>query len=293
MKQLLIVKSTTSLNGGCSTPNDLSPIAEGAIAFYELGENKFLDKAPSKNFGIALGRSNNSPAFVIPEVDFNTLTVNLAEPSKGGAFSANVTIPTVTEGSIYTLVLIKNGTVPHERNTWTATETAVKGDTATTIATKLANYFKNMAATGSLNVEATNSGAQVTVTGKTVGEAWTLKGADAISSIAINTTVAQPAIGDAAYIKNLASMCAAGKGFTDTDIAGRDVYPDYPEAVEDLDYAVFTLRFAVGRDSAKTRDERVSQLVHIAVPTTSAAYSSIKTILPTGDVSNETFKPAD
>lgn len=36
-------------------------------------------------------------------------------------------------------------------------------------------------------------------------------------------------------------------------------------------YAIYTLRFQVGRNSAKTRDEKVWQLVHIAVPTTMAS----------------------
>lgn len=43
-------------------------------------------------------------------------------------------------------------------------------------------------------------------------------------------------------------------------------------------YIVYTLRFQVGRNSAKTRDEKVWQLVHIAVPNTSALVSKLDTI---------------
>ena len=43
-------------------------------------------------------------------------------------------------------------------------------------------------------------------------------------------------------------------------------------------YIVYTLRFQVGRNSAKTRDEKVWQLVHIAVPNTSALVGKLDTI---------------
>ena len=98
---------------------------------------------------------------------------------------------------------------------------------------------------------------------------------DELSGTTFSTnTAAEPTIGDKAYIQDLASQCAAGKGFTDTHNNGDGIYPGYPEAVQDLiptttagaaGYIVYTLRFKVGRDSAKTRDERVAQLVHIAV----------------------------
>lgn len=280
MKQLLLVNSAAALNGGTSTPQDLTNMVKGGIGFYHLSDtSKWLAAAPTEDFAIVLGRGTNSNPIIIPEVDYDTLSVVKAVPSAGVKFSADITIPTVNPGETYTLVLVKNGTVPHERNTWTATETAQDKDTAVSIAKKLGDYFKAMAATGSIDITVTVASAKITITGVVTGEAWTLKAADALYGTTINTTVAEPAIGDKAYIANLASECAAGKGFTDVYPDGATIYPGYPEDVEDKQYNVYTLRFAVGRKSAKTRDERVSQLVHVAVPVGATAAATLDTMI--------------
>lgn len=283
MKQLLLVNSTAALNGGASTPKDLTGMAMGSIGVYHLDDNTaWLAAAPTKDFAIVLGRGTNSVPLIIPEVDFDSVSVVKAVPQTGNAFSAEITIPTVAAGKTYTLVLVKNGTLPHERNTWTATYTILPGDTSTTaanVAKKLGDYFSAMAATGSIEVTVAVASAKITITGKNVGEGWTLKAGDALYGTTITTTEAQPAIGNKVYMQDLASKCAAGKGFTDTYADGASVYPGYPETVEDKQYNVYTLRFAVGRKSAKTRDERVWQLVHVAVPTDATAASSIDTII--------------
>jgi hypothetical protein len=99
----------------------------------------------------------------------------------------------------------------------------------------------------------------------------------------VSVTYGRKAIGDKADIQDLASRCAAGKGFTDTYRDGDTIYPNYPETVEDTTYNVYTLRFRVGRDSAKTRDERVWQIVHIAVPDEATAGKAIEDMLPVGN----------
>lgn len=277
MKQLLIVNSSAKANGGLTAPTDLSGMEFGGFAAFYPDATSFLSSAPTKDFALALGRGKNSPAFVIPEVDFKSLTVTVAEPKTGVAYKAEVTIPTVATGSTYTLVLVKNGTVPHERNTWTATETIPVGTTSTSaaIAEKLGKYFQRMADTGSLNVKVTVASAKITIEGLIKGEAFTLKAADALSGVTITETRAEKATGDKAYVEDLASRCAAGKGFNDTYQDGDSIYPGYPEPVEDTTYKIVTLRFAVGRKASKTRDEVVYQLVHIAVPTTSSQASTI------------------
>lgn len=281
MKQLLLVNSTAALNGGAATPKDLTGMTMGSIGFYQLDKpDSWLSSAPTGDFAVVLGRGENSLPFIIPEVDYDTVSVVKAVPQEGTKFKAELTVPTIVPGKTYTLMLVKNGTVPHERNTWTATHTVLKDDTSTTaanVAEKLGNYFKAMAATGSLEVSVTVASAKITIEGVNVGEGWTLKAGDALFGTAITTTVAEPAIGDKAYIADLASKCAAGKGFTDTYADGESIYPGYPETVEDKQYTVYTLRFAVGRKSAKTRDERVWQVVHVAVP--QGAPGTIDTLL--------------
>lgn len=291
MKQLLIVNSGKALNATGATPYDLSGLEAGAITFFELGGSAALSDMATKNFGIALGRPNGQRAFVIPEVDIHTLSIVKASPKLGTAFKRKFTFPTPVVGKDYTVVFIKKVVVPHERNTWTCMITA----TTTTAATEAAKMVDAIEAKLGDKFTVTASGAAITIVGKTIGEQWEAKFADNLTGTSwagsTDFVDAEPTIGDKAYIQNLASQCAAGKGFEHTAPEGREFIPGYPEAVEDLTpnaggttgYAVFTLRFQVGRDSAKTRDEKVWQLVHIAVPVTNSSMTTINKILPVGN----------
>lgn len=301
MKQLLIVNSTKAINanytgGSTVTGKDLSGLDEGAISFFELGSDTVLSAAPTKNFGIALGRGKDKVPFIIPEVDIKTLNVTWAQPKLGAAFKRKFTFPTPVVGKEYTIIFVKKTTVPHERNTWTcsivATTTTAATEAAalkTAIENKLNDYFT-----------VTVASSAITITAKNIGEQWECKFADNLTGTSwagsTDFVDAEPTIGDKAYIQDLASRCAAGKGFNNTEQSSQDLIPGYPEVVENLvpntsgtdgastaGYAVCTLRFKVGRDAAKTRDERVWQLVHIAVPITNASYETIKGILPEGD----------
>lgn len=296
MKQLLIVNSGKALNATGATPYDLSGLEAGAITFFELGGSSALSAAPTKNFGIALGRPNNQRAFVIPEVDIKTLSITKALPKLGTAFKRKFTFPTPVVGKDYTVIFVKRVVVPHERNTWTCTITA-GSTTAATEATAMKNLIEAKVG-GNFNVSV--STAAITITCKNIGEQWEIKLADGLTGVSFAGSTdfveAEPTIGDKKYIENLASQCAAGKGFNHTAPEGREFIPGYPEAVEDLTpntsgangastagYAVYTLRFKVGRDSAKTRDEKVWQLVHIAVPLNNSSFSTIDDILPEGN----------
>lgn len=283
MKQLLIVSKTPAYAYNVSDANDLSALGAGSLLFFNLSDNSKITAVPAEDFGIALGRPNNSAAFVIPEVDVNTLSIVKAEYSAGAAFTATITVPTVAAGNTYTVVLVKTGTVRGERSTWTATETIPFGDTSATansIAAKIRAHFKALADAGTLDITVSGSSAAITITGKNKGEGFVLKGADDMASVAATSvTVATPPVGDVNYIKNLASQCAAGKGFDYTEGSGKEIYPGYPEAIDGTMYNIYTLRFKVGRKSAKTRDEKVWQLVHIAVPTNASSKDAIEAIL--------------
>ena len=171
MKQLLIVNSAKALNakkdsaGAAVTPNDFSNLAEGAISLFELGGSTVLSAAPTKNFGIALGRSGNVLPFIIPEIDINTLYITVTQPSAGQKFKAEITIPTPVEGNNYTLVLVKKGTSINERFKFTATEFVPAGTsmTAAAIATSLGNQFKNYASNGTLAINVTIASAKITI----------------------------------------------------------------------------------------------------------------------------------
>ena len=283
MKQLLIVKSSAALNGGASAPKDLSGMTEGAIGFFALDDyTAWLSSAPSKNFGIALGGGDNKPAFVIPEVDVNTLRITKSPYAAGSAYAASLTLPSGTGGKSYTLVLVKLGTgINGDRYKWTKSVYVPAGQSMSgaDIAKKLRDGFQALVDAGAINVTIGGSSSSFTLTG-VVGDSWKLTAGDDLYGTTITeTTKGVKTVGDKAYIQDLARQCAAGKGFTNTDLESQHIYPGYPEAVEDKHYTVFSLRFATGRLSGKQTDEKVWQYVHIAVPEDSAALATITSIL--------------
>ena len=303
MKQLLIVNSAKAVKTGVA--DDLTVLDAGQIGFFHLspdasganeGKVTFFNTKPTENFGIALGRGANVPAFVIPEVDVNTLNVNFAAPVAGNVFETKFTFPTPVVGKEYGVVIIKKGVVPNERNTWYASIVA-KTTTAATEAAALVKAIKDKT-NDVFAVTASNSGAVVTITGLNIGEGWAVQLVDGLAGTAFTTNYpveAKPNIGDKAYIADLAQKCAADKGFVYLDQASKDLYPGYPEAVEDIaqadiatkGYTVFNLHFATKRMSGKTGDEQVWQYVHIAVPTNNASLDTIKAILEQPVLPNE------
>lgn len=273
MKQLLIV--TNNAFGTAETEGKA-----GVITMRKLSDQSILSTKATENFMISLGRGDKLLPFIIPEVDINTLKITKAQPTDALAFTGDIEIPTDIEiGADYTVIFSKVGTVFNERNKWTVTYRPIKGDTANTIASKFNNFINN---NGTLGLTSVVDGAKITVTSDDVSQLYTITAADSLSKDAI--TVANEKFGkatcDADYVKDLAQRCVAGKGIKYLGDDGAEIYPGYPENVPDGKYNIYTLRFAVGRDAAKQRDERVWQLVHIAVPTTATAVDTkIKTIL--------------
>ena len=289
MKQLLIVSDNTYANGSggaLSNAKDLSTLNAGALLIFTPGTLAKVTSALGADFAIALGQSKG-PAIIIPDVDYHTLKVTKATKQAASNFSATVTIPSSTTlGDTYTVVIVKKGAAPHERNTWTATETVFNTTTQTgsVVAAAMQAKFDAVFKAAGMEIGCTVSDNVLTFTG-TNGAQWDVKAGDDLASSAISVSyVGYKATLDAAYIKDLALQCAAGKGFTDTYRDGDTIYPGFPEPVSGTEYVLYTLRFAVGRKSAKTRDERVSQLVHIAVPkneTTNTVSTGLIAVLDT------------
>ena len=222
MKQLLIVNSAKALKTGVA--DDLTVLDEGQIGFFHLspdasganeGKVTFFNTKPTANFGIALGRGANVPAFVIPEVDINTLNVNYAAPVAGTKFKGEITIPAPAEGDDFTLTIVKKGTVAGERYQWNVTDTRRVGKSmsAADMAKSLGDQLQAIADAGSLNIKVTVASAKITVDGINVGEQFNLLAGDDLFGTTVTITEAKPNIGDTAYIQDLAQRCAAGKCF--------------------------------------------------------------------------------
>lgn len=284
MKQCLIVKSGTTLATG--TAYDLTTLAKGQIGFFGLDDSKYVsDAALSKDFGIAVGGGENVRAFVVPEVDFNSLSVAKSGPQEGVAKVVSIKINTdylqvfpASENKLYVdlvFVITRKGRKFNERSNWTIT---ITNPTAGTEICARIN-----AIVGKYGYYAEYKGSDImTITGP-VNEDFEVQ-LGACDFYVRNpaafevTTEFVPSANLKADIQELALACAAGKSVNYLAEDGKELYPNFPVEVDSDKYVVYTLRFAVGRAAAKQRDEKVTQTVHIAVPSDSAIVTSLDTL---------------
>ena len=275
MKQLFITKKNAYATSTAKS-TDLTTVTEGTIALFSLKDGSLLTAAPTSNFSIVVGRGTNKMPFVFPEVDIKTLEVSKASYEAAATFTAKITVPTPEKGTDYTVVIIKKGTVFNERSNWTFTTralTTTAADVAKAITAQI-NGNKNQ-----LGVKAEYSGGAITITATEAGKDYEVLGADGLMGVEpTSVTHGKKAKLDKADVQDLASKCAAGKGFNDVYADGETIYPGYPEVVSESQYVLYTLRFAVPRAYAKQRDEVVYQLVHIAVPVGAACITTLDTV---------------
>lgn len=278
MKQLLISQKKAYATSTVKS-TDLTTVPEGTVAMFDLATGALLTNAAKAtgDFSIVVGRAAGKMPLMFPEVNLKTLEVTKATYAAATTFTAKITVPTPTVGEHYTVIVTKKGTVFNERSNWSFTAMA-KDTTAANVAKQLtaqinANKYQ-------LGVKAEYTGGAITITAVEAGKDYEVVGADSLMGVALtDVTHGKKAVCDKAYIQDLASRCAAGKGFNYVADDGKDIYPGYPEVVDESQYVLYTLRFAVPRVAAKQRDEVVYQLVHLAVPVGSASIATIDVIL--------------
>lgn len=278
MKQLFISQKKAYATSTAKS-TDLTTVPEGTVAMFDLATGALLTNAAKAtgNFSIVVGRASGKMPLMFPEVDIKTLEVTKATYTAGATFTAKITVPTPEKGTHYTVVITKKGTVFNERNNWTFTTVATT-TTAADVAKQITNQINGNKY--QLGVSASYSGGAITITALEKGKDYEVLGADGLIGVApTEVTHGKKAVCDKAYIKDLASRCAAGKGFNDTYADGDSIYPGYPEVVDEDQYVLYTLRFAVPRVAAKQRDEVVYQIVHLAVPVGSASIATLDVIL--------------
>ena len=284
MKQLFICQKKAYATSTAKS-TDLTTVPEGTIALFSLKDGSLLSAAPTSNFSIAVGRASGKMPLFFPEVDVKTLQVTKASYAAGATFTAKITVPTPVKGTHYTVAIVKKGTVFNERSNWTFTTiatTTTAADVAKQITAQInGNKYQ-------LGVKAEYTGGAITITALEAGKDYEVLGADGLFGVApTDVTNGKKAELDKADIQDLASRCAAGKGFNYLGGDGKGIYPGYPEVVDEEQYVLYTLRFAVPRVAAKQRDEVVYQIVHIAVPVGSGAITTLDTIFGTGAASTD------
>lgn len=282
MKQLIIAKNKAYATG--VDYKDITLVPDGTLGFFDLKDGSLISTkanlTAASAFAVVCGRGEDKMPLHFPEVNVKTLTVEKATYQPGAKFTASITVPTTEKFKEYSIILSKCGVVFNERNNWTYTALA-KGTTAADVATALVKSIN--ANTPTSGLKATSSGGKITVTAVEEGVDFNMQGADELMGVAVtDVTHGKPAMLDKAYIQDLASRCAAGKGFNYLGEDGAEIYPGYPEVVDADQYTLYTLRFAVPRVASKQRDEVVYQLLHLAIPVGSGAITTLDTIF--GDV---------
>ena len=278
MKQLFICQKKAYATSAAKS-TDLTTVPEGTVAMFDLKTGNLLTNAAKAtgDFSIVVGRASGKMPLMFPEVNVKTLQVTKATYQAATTFTAKITVPTPTVGEHYTVIVTKKGTVFNERSNWSFTAMA-KDTTAANVAKQIcaqinANKYQ-------LGVKAEYTGGAITITAVEAGKDYEVVGADGLMGVALtDVTHGKKAVCDKAYIQDLASRCAAGKGFNYAADDGKDIYPGYPEVVDESQYVLYTLRFAVPRVASKQRDEVVYQIVYLAVPVGSASISAIDVIL--------------
>lgn len=263
-----------------------SKISEGQGFFYYPNNPKTpIEEALKGNFGLIVGGPKGH-VYNHSDIDFETLSVVKTEPVAGTHFEAAITAPTnVEEDSVYTLLLSKKGAGFNVRNNWTHSVLA-KSDDADDVMNELAKLVN----ANGINTGLTAEYAEGTLTIKASDYTdWAVNVADDWTKpeIEIVSGGASP-IGDGAYVADLLHQCAAGKGVNYLGEDGSELYHNFVSEQNTMNddtepaYTIYTLRFAVSRKSAKTRDEVVSQLVHI-ITKTSNVVTKLDTVLGIGD----------
>lgn len=247
-------------------PDNISAVVANAIGFYHLSDTSKYVNTVSEDFAIVEGTTKGARVF--PEVNFNTLKVTKSKPVAGTARKMIVTLTNVTAGKEYIITLCKAGVHFNERNTWTYSFYAKNNTAATMI-----EYFKNAFAAnaGETHVNVTSTSTTLVFEAE-LGHNFelTFSGAFTTAPSVSDTPIVLP-VNTPKQIQELYIACLAGKGMKYFGEDGKELYPNYDTTLALLteNCVVYTLRFSVGRAAAKTRDEVVNQVIHIAVPVNS------------------------
>lgn len=289
MKRLIVVDKIPALNGGAAKPSNLTGMANGSIGLYELGADAWLAVAPTKDFAIVAGRGATSAPIIVPEVDFKSLKIVKAPYAAGTPLKKEITLVTPADaagvtinGNVYfdyTVIVSMAGVTLNERSNYTFSGRFNKTVLPKDVAAKIVAHYTQQFAEAGIGITVTNVSEKITFTANSTDVIFNLTVADSISSLAVTTTDAVASSGTPAQIRNLARKCAADSGFEYTD--EEEIYKGYPINVsDDNTYDLFTLSYANAKHpSARTHEDTVNQVIHIAVPVGGTSTEALETVL--------------
>lgn len=258
MKQLLLLSSDVYPSG--LSAYDATKIPVGQAAVVQDGKIvTALDSFKNGNFTILYHKSKDAQVKNF-DVDYDSLSIVKSVSQASKSKKMTVTVPATVAKETYCFTIVKKGKTFNERINYNYSEYAKADGKQTDVAAALAKVVN--ANTENTGVKATVSAAVITLE-NVINEDFNV-----VSELCTITTTQEftPAILDAAYVKDLAQRCIAGKGIQYLAEDCKELYPGYPEAVKDGYYAMYTLRFANKRAASNQVSDNVYQLLHVVFP---------------------------
>lgn len=282
MERLLFAKNVAL----ATTPNSINNIgeagiAEGAIALYD-DTGAIITDAPTRRiprFSIFIGGGAfaNASDYYNSVLDIDTYRFEYAktEYAVGTNLSVDITVPTPVKDKDYTITMVKPGTVLNERYKWSSSTRATEGDTATTVAKRLADELKALGKNEGFT--ATAAAANITITAKDY-QNWNVVAGDKLfgATVKVDHKGVAP-VNDDAFLKELQLRCIGAEGINATERDAIQLYK-LPVRSSATGWTTYALTFYNSRNLRSGNTENVKSIVYLAVPTGSASITTLDKI---------------
>lgn len=282
MERLLFAKNVAL----ATTPISINKIgeagiAEGAIALYDDTGAVITDtparRIPRFSIFIGGGAFANASDYYNSVLDIDTYRFEYAktEYAAGTNLSVDITVPTPVKDKDYTITMVKPGTVLNERYKWSSSTRATEGDTATTVAKRLADELKALGKNEGFT--ATAVAAKITITAKDY-QNWNVVAGDKLfgATVKVNTKGVAP-VNDDAFLKELQLRCIGAEGINATERDAIQLYK-LPVRSSATGWTTYALTFYNSRNLRSGNTENVKSIVYLAVPTGSASITTLDKI---------------
>lgn len=282
MERLLFAKNVAL----ATTPASINEIgetgiAEGAIALYDDTGAVITDaparRIPRFSMFIGGGAFANASDYYNSVLDIDTYRFEYAktEYAAGTNLSVDITVPTPVKDKDYTITMVKPGTVLNERYKWSSSTRATEGDTATTVAKRLADELKALGKNEGFT--ATASAAKITITAKDY-QNWNVVVGDKLfgATVTVNTKGVAP-VNDDAFLKELQLRCIGAEGINATERDAIQLYK-LPVRSSATGWTTYALTFYNSRNLRSGNTENVKSIVYLAVPTGSTSIATLDKI---------------
>lgn len=282
MERLLFAKNVAL----ATTPASINMIreagiVEGAIALYDDTGAVITDtparRIPRFSIFIGGGAFANASDYYNSVLDIDTYRFEYAktEYAVGSNLSVDITVPTPVKDKDYTITMVKPGTVLNERYKWSSSTRATEGDTATTVAKRLADELKALGKNEGFT--ATAAADKITITAKDY-QNWNVVAGDKLFGNTVKVTAKGVApVNDDAFLKELQLRCIGAEGINATERDAIQLYK-LPVRSSATGWTTYALTFYNSRNLRSGNTENVKSIVYLAVPTGSASITTLDKI---------------